>query len=268
MPWPAVQLDHIVIHLPYQQVRKPPDWITDNFVLSPGGKHADGRTENRLVFFHDGTYLEIIAFVKDDPARRQGHWCDTEYGIVNFALTTTHPFDRARFRDRLEASRSGVCYAGEPTRGGRTSVEGKSMTWDLTFPQEGVECGLLPFWCHDITPRENRVPATDGNARHPCGAVGIAGVLSEIAGDDQYERVEAALPAITGASCRQHADARFEVGTPFDIGRLQCPTIRLKRLHKSQQSRLVLVLQSPRKDGQKDIDEWVGEGRIIIRFET
>lgn len=39
-----------------------------------GGKHADGKTENKLILFRDGTYLELIAFVNDDPEKRKGHW--------------------------------------------------------------------------------------------------------------------------------------------------------------------------------------------------
>lgn len=70
----AAQLDHVVMLLPYELITKPPAWITDNFVVSPGGTHADGKTENRLVLFQDGTYLELIAFVNDDPDKRKGHW--------------------------------------------------------------------------------------------------------------------------------------------------------------------------------------------------
>ena len=68
------QLDHVILLLPYQDLLNPPSWLTSNFIVSPGGLHADGKTENRLVLFEDGTYLELIAFINDDPVRRQGHW--------------------------------------------------------------------------------------------------------------------------------------------------------------------------------------------------
>lgn len=58
--------------------------------IQPGGKHADGRTENRLVVFRDGTYLELIAFIDDAPEKRRGHWWDRAFGVVDYALTTTN----------------------------------------------------------------------------------------------------------------------------------------------------------------------------------
>lgn len=70
----AAELDHVIMLLPYELVVKPPSWLTDHFVVSPGGVHADGKTENRLVLFQDGSYLELIAFIDDDPEKRRGHW--------------------------------------------------------------------------------------------------------------------------------------------------------------------------------------------------
>lgn len=53
----------------------------DAFTISPGGRHADNRTENRLVIFADGSYLELIAFINDDPEKREGHWWVCELDI-------------------------------------------------------------------------------------------------------------------------------------------------------------------------------------------
>lgn len=70
----APQIDHIVLLLPYALVTSPPEWLTSAFTISPGGRHADNRTENRLILFADGSYLELIAFINDDPEKREGHW--------------------------------------------------------------------------------------------------------------------------------------------------------------------------------------------------
>lgn len=87
-------LDHVVLLLPYAQLQDLPAWVTNNFTVSEGGKsailattphifwahkrflgkHADGKTENKLILFRDGSYLELIAFVNDDPEKRKGHW--------------------------------------------------------------------------------------------------------------------------------------------------------------------------------------------------
>lgn len=74
MASPQLSLDHIIVLVPYATLRSPPAWITENFTLAPGGRHADGKTENRLICFQDGSYLELIAFVGDDPKLREGHW--------------------------------------------------------------------------------------------------------------------------------------------------------------------------------------------------
>jgi hypothetical protein len=39
------------------------------FVVAPGGEHADGLTRNALIPLHDGSYLEIVAFLDPDNPR-------------------------------------------------------------------------------------------------------------------------------------------------------------------------------------------------------
>lgn len=52
------RLDHIIFLVPYASLTTLPLWITDNFAITPGGQHADGQTENKLICFEDGSYLE------------------------------------------------------------------------------------------------------------------------------------------------------------------------------------------------------------------
>lgn len=37
-------------------------------------RHGDNKTENKLIIFADGSYIELIAFIDDDPGLREGHW--------------------------------------------------------------------------------------------------------------------------------------------------------------------------------------------------
>jgi hypothetical protein len=60
-------LDHMVLLVPHTVLASLPAWLTDNFTVLTGGRHASGATENKLVVFPDGTYFEIIAFLSDDP---------------------------------------------------------------------------------------------------------------------------------------------------------------------------------------------------------
>ncbi|KAK5132617.1 hypothetical protein LTR08_008816 [Meristemomyces frigidus] len=257
------QLDHVVLLLPHADVLNPPDWITSRFTVSAGGKHAEGKTENRLIMFRDGTYLELIAFVKDDPAKREGHWWDKAFGIVDFALTTRMEFDYAALQERLRKSGSVVSYA-EPVEGGRVTPDRQELRWKVTFPK-GVERGVVPFWCHDLTPRERRVPAFDGNTHHPCGAVGMAGLFVDVA-EDQFERVKAALPAITKLPV--HADASYTLSTPFDVGRPEEPTMVLRRKTDDQKAdlRITLEIQCPGRGGQADVEQRVGDGMVLINL--
>ncbi|WPG98632.1 Hypothetical protein R9X50_00142500 [Acrodontium crateriforme] len=255
------ELDHVVLLLPYADLASPPTWLTDNFTLSPGGAHADGRTENRLVLFADGTYLEVIAFVNDDPTKRKGHWWDKPFGFVDYAFTTAKDFEYDALCQRLEGSGSGVSY-DRPHRGGRTRPDGVEMKWDVTFPA-GVERGVVPFWCHDVTPRHLRVPLDEASTTHPCGASGMAGVRAEMA-EDGVERVGKALEAITGLKGIQGKDERrFEVGVPVGESK---PSVRLVSGIGKGDLELSLVVRTD-KEGLQDVKEKIFNGTVSILFE-
>ncbi|TKA23830.1 hypothetical protein B0A50_06965 [Salinomyces thailandicus] len=261
MPKSEVLLDHVVLLLPYEQVVNPPSWIANSFHISPGGRHADGKTENKLILFRDGSYLELIAFIHDDPARRKGHCWDKDYGVVDFALTTRHQFDHATLRERLQKSGANFSYA-DPVEGGRKTPDRQELRWKLTCPV-GVERGMVPFWCSDLTPRERRVPGVNGNTHHPCGAVGISGVVIEVA-DGNYDRLKTALAAITNTTPTD--PGRYPISTPFEIGRPDQPTIWLRQrpLDGEKELRLRLLIQCPGRGSQPNIERKVGGGLVAI----
>ncbi|KAA8908229.1 glyoxalase-like domain-containing protein [Sphaerosporella brunnea] len=181
------QIDHVVILLPYKDLINPPAWITENFALTPGGRHSDGRTENKLIVFKDGTYLELIAFINDNPSLRRDHpWGKKHYGFIDFALTTPRELDYAGLRGRInqKSGRLAIDYA-YPVDGGRQRPDGVEVKWKVTFPVNQATAsphpsapvnrrGEIPFWCNDITPRNVRVDTTEENTTHPSGALGIA----------------------------------------------------------------------------------------------
>lgn len=173
----APQLDHIVILVPHSTLLTPPPWITSNFTLSPGGRHGDSKTENKLIVFRDGTYLELIAFIDDSPDHRAGHFWDKPLGIIDYAFTS--PADDSGFSaqcagisQRLEGNALGVSFV-EPKSGSRLREDGERIGWKVTFPTN-VPRGKVPFWVHDVTPRSHRVPTSASATTHPCGAVGIS----------------------------------------------------------------------------------------------
>lgn len=130
MPQIKTQLDHVVLLLPYKDIVNPPSWLTDEFTISEGGVHADGKTENKLVLFADGSYLELIAFINDDPKHREGHWWDKPYGVVDYALTTSDEGfgELAGIKERLSKTDTGIGYT-DPKDGGRRKPNGQELQW-------------------------------------------------------------------------------------------------------------------------------------------
>jgi hypothetical protein len=173
----AVYLDHVVILLPHKDIVNPPKWLTDHFKIMPGGIHAGGQTENKLIIFRDGSYIELISFVNDDPKHRTGHrWGDKKFGIIDFALSSQEDADEsyASLKDRLAKAEVGIKYE-QPEAGGRTRDDGQVLKWKVTIPATPTLRGEAPFFCHDITPRDLRVPFSEESTSHPSGAYGVKG---------------------------------------------------------------------------------------------
>lgn len=257
------RLDHVVLLVPYDTLSNPPAWITDNFHLSPGGRHGDNKTENRLVLFRDGTYLELIAFINDDPEKRQGHWWDKPFGIVDFAFTPKEPLDYDALVSRLEKSGTGITYA-EPKQGGR-STGGHDIKWRVTFPIAKLR-GNVPFFCEDITTRQWRVPISEENTTHPCGALGMAGVLLEI-NEKQFDKLSIANAAVLNVA--RDSKEEYKIGVPNEVEGLKNPSIRLQRASADSEHELALtlLLQTGGKASHDPIREKIGDGLIKIDFE-
>ncbi|OTB03202.1 hypothetical protein M426DRAFT_321991 [Hypoxylon sp. CI-4A] len=205
-------IDHVVILVPHSFLSSPPDWFNELFKFQSGGRHADGLTENALVFLEDGSYLEFIAFVPDvDPAKRESHqWGSKREGtVIDWAVTlpsSAEDTKEGKEDEETKASRlekefhavqkqvqdanTGIIYA-DLKRGGRTRPDNEVLKWATAFGKrndksekessesdgdgEALEPGTVPFWCLDVTPRHLRVPYLEPqNTEHPSGVVGVA----------------------------------------------------------------------------------------------
>lgn len=211
-PESAAILDHIVILVPHSTLLNLPTWLTDAFAIAPGGRHADGVTENRLILFSDGVYLELIAFVPGKEAERARHrWGDRREGtIIDWANTLHTEEDLDIVRDRVKRNTAGFEYE-EAVEGGRTRPDGVEMKWvtsSWTIPgaNPGEFMGAeLPFWCIDRTPRDLRVPYKTASEAtcHPSGAVGIAGVTISIADAFTAWALKLTYDAVQGVQGRE-----------------------------------------------------------------
>lgn len=255
------QLDHVVLLLPYKDIINPPDFLTKHFTLSPGGRHADDKTENRLILFGDGTYLELIAFIDDGPDKRQGHWWDKPFGVVDFALTTPDEAfpELAAIKERLSETDTGISYTS-PQEGGRHRPDGVELKWRVTFP---INCdrGASPFWCHDVTPRERRVPCTEENTSHPSGVIGMGGVELK---STSHARLATATAAILDSDLTDNSE--YGVNVPHEVSKAKKPTIRIHPTAGDEKDlSLTLVLQTTQT--LSPIHQKIGDGTVSLVFE-
>ncbi|KAL0932104.1 uncharacterized protein CTRU02_213057 [Colletotrichum truncatum] len=182
-------LDHIVFLLPPQILASLPTWLSSEFTILNGGRHADGRTENKLVIFADGAYLELISFVEGigQEDRLKHPWGSKPDGtLVDWALSLAEESSFSAIQERVRASQSVVSY-NDPVPGGRIRPDGEELKWAVAQikPEGKVERGELPFWCLDRTPRSLRVPNhVPDNIKHPSGALGIHSVEVDVSSEE------------------------------------------------------------------------------------
>ncbi|KAJ9161575.1 hypothetical protein NKR19_g2153 [Coniochaeta hoffmannii] len=284
-------LDHIVILVPLPFLSNLPSWLTDSLTVLPGGTHADGLTENKLVVFGDGVYLELIAFVPGaDPEKRRSHrWARKAEGqIVDFACTLLQQEEEedsagspeAQFdavRDRVRAAKTGYDYT-DPAPGGRRTPDGTELKWAIAAPyvefHSGDErpyiVGELPFWCLDRTPRLLRVPRGDSdNLAHPCGALGVASVSVSVPADE-VPGLRGTYDAIAAGPGQQVA---VEGGDPAYTWKLEVPfpgatthsELLLRTASEGSASEgvhLSISLFTKAKSGQLEGD--IGNGRRLV----
>ncbi len=157
-------IDHVVILV--RDLEPAMRAYTDlGFTVQVGGTHADGITHNALIVFADGSYLELLHFLRAAPQHRW--WRHVAYGegLIDYALL---PTDTAAAI--ATAQRHGLALTG-PIAGGRLRPDGQQVAWEMALPLTPD----LPFLCGDVTPRHLRV--AEGDVRlHPNGVQGIAGV--------------------------------------------------------------------------------------------
>ncbi|KAF2427672.1 hypothetical protein EJ08DRAFT_680818 [Tothia fuscella] len=269
-------LDHIIILVPYSLLSNP-SAFSSAFTIYPGGRHADNLTENVLILLKDDVYLELIAFTPGSESKRKNHWWGnkTEGMIIDWALTSSDVRDVEIVNDKLTPE---LRYS-KPVAGGRTRPDGTDVKWKVTFPSTEVVRGALPFWCHDVTPRENRVPLK-GSAKytdHPSRAVGIKSITLAAPSDD-VPRLKNAYSDILGVNEVYNKDARYEYTIKSPVEGFGNPTIAFNTAISTMEVKAVKHNGGPgicelvlRVDGEgqvpQPLEEKIGDGTIRIRFE-
>lgn len=198
----ALSIDHIVIHVGDLQSAIQ-NYQNAGFTVNYGGQHGDGITENALIIFGDGTYIELIAVVdgknQDDAGFKQ-LLKESGEGYTGFALQSTDiEADLASMRER------GV-DVGDIIRGERLRADGEKLEWKMAK----LDNAMSPFVIEDISERDLRVPLTTENVTHANGATGIHELLIHVSGFqdaiDQYGSIVGAPLIFLGV-------ARYQIGS-------------------------------------------------------
>lgn len=244
------QIDHIVILVSPEEFENVPSWLTDNFNIIEGGTHSKGTSHNKLIIFQDGTYLELFSWVDPPPADVPAHadfpgWADKPLGaIIDWAVTGADA--HGKFHDvtsQLKESLSdgenlNVSY-DQPIAGGRKRKDGQELRWVTTRPRRlntadvnsDTDLGV-PFFCHDISARELRVPYVEGSIEswpslvsHPSGVIGIAGLKIAVPIDriEAFKKLYEAILGVEAEAVPEHGEGtgqktyKFLLSTPAYI---------------------------------------------------
>lgn len=195
-------IDHIVIFV--QDLNAAiENFRAIGFTTNYGGKHADGITENGLVIFADGTYLELIALVEGhsyEDATFRGLLLEEGEGFTGYALMSDN------IQAEIMALRERGINAADVRAGSRKRPDGEELRWQMSM----LDSGRIPFVIQDVTPRLLRVPAEGDNIEHPNGALGVAELKIQVT---DFDAEAQRYTAIIGAEPTGDTNARFELGT-------------------------------------------------------
>ena len=199
-----LSIDHIVIAVP-DLATAIKNYERLGFTVVPGGRHPVG-TYNGLIALADGSYIELIAFYRENPQHRWWDALQKGGGLVDFCMQTDDlAGDTAKLRN------AGV-EIDDPVPWSRTRPDGYELKWLLSLAR-GEHRGVAPFLIQDETPREERVPR---ETSHENGATGIGAVIVAVNDLPVVQRwYEAAL------GCRGEATKRDSLGAAglcFTIG--------------------------------------------------
>jgi hypothetical protein len=183
------------------------------FTVIPGGQHSGGLTENALVTFAHGNYLELIAptsreLLEHPPRPGPGNYLflfDSGEGFAGYA------FDTPNLDTEVERIRSNGIEVADPQAGGRRRPDGVQLAWRTAI----LRNTRSPFFLTDDTPRNLRIRDESEITSHPNGAVGVVGIVVPV---ENLERAAAwheevlGVPSRPGSSLVGAATAEFQIG--------------------------------------------------------
>jgi catechol 2,3-dioxygenase-like lactoylglutathione lyase family enzyme len=180
------------------------------FTVVAGGVHGSGNTQNALIGFQDGAYLELFAPTPQGRTAEHRWFARIRNGggLVDFCLLGA---DLATETTRIR--QSGIEYS-QPFAMTRVTPDGTRIEWSLSTPPGITGQYGWPFMIEDTTPRPIRVPHAPEQIRHANGSKGVAGITVLVRDLDPSAK---AYEAILGMSPHEAAHAQDRVSTVFSL---------------------------------------------------
>ena len=143
------------------------------FTVVPGGRHPGVGTDNALIVFRDGAYLELLAFHEPRPDHRWWTPLARGGGLVDFCLQTDDLGGDAK------TLRQAGVEMGEVERRNRQRPDGVEVRWVCVLAR-GAHRGVAPFLLAEDGPREARVPPERPHANGVAGIGTVTVVVDDL----------------------------------------------------------------------------------------
>jgi catechol 2,3-dioxygenase-like lactoylglutathione lyase family enzyme len=158
-------IDHLVIAVPDLDAAIK-TYRDLGFTVVAGGRHTGVGTDNALIVFRDGSYLELVGFYEPRPDHRWWAPLQQGGGLVDFCLQTSD------LRGDADVLRRAGADLGDPEPRGRHRPDGVEVRWTCVLAR-GAHRGVAPFVIAEETGRAERVPSLRPHAN---GVTGIGRV--------------------------------------------------------------------------------------------
>lgn len=209
---PQMRFDHALIAVLDLAAAKV-EFEALGFTVVLGGQHSGGLTENALVTFADGNYLELIAptsreLLERPPGPGPGNYLflfDSGEGFAGYA------FDAPSLDAEVRRVRLNGIDIGDPQSGGRRRPDGVELAWRTAM----LPNTRSPFFLTDDTPRERRIRAISEITSHPNGALGVIGIVVPVHNLEQalaWHEVLLGIPSVPGRPGSGAVTADFQIG--------------------------------------------------------
>lgn len=166
-------IDHLVIAVA-DLTRAVATYRELGFTVTPGGRHPGVGTDNALIVFGDGAYLELLGFHEPRPDHRWWTPLARGGGLVDVCLQSD---DLAG--DAKTLRQAGVDM-GELERRHRRRPDSVEVRWVCALAR-GAHRGVAPFLLAEDGPREARVPRERAHANGVSGIGTVTVVVENLA---------------------------------------------------------------------------------------